>query len=87
MLALSFNPSHSSAGGSSKKQKKIVFSNFTVEQVWSQLQHFTESLNKRVLTKLQDVATSEDFVEELSRKVEEAGKPQVDDEEPGDVAP
>jgi len=59
-----------------------VFENFGVDQVWSQLLHFTEPVNRRVLGRLEQVATNDDFVEGLNEAIETLEKAEV----PNDAA-
>lgn len=42
--------------------KKIVFDNFGLDQVWSQILHHTEKLNKKTLSKLESLTMDEEFV-------------------------
>ena len=56
------------------KEKKVVFGNFELEQVWSQMIYHTESANKRNLQKLERIIEDEGFQEELERLTEQKDK-------------
>jgi hypothetical protein len=49
-----------------------VFEKFGIEQVWQQLVHFTEPLNRKILAKLDQLTKDEYFIQRLTDLYEEA---------------
>ena len=47
----------------SLKDKKIVFDNFGLDQVWSQIVHHTEGMNRKTLSKLEQLTLDEEFLQ------------------------
>jgi hypothetical protein len=46
-----------------------VFENFGLDQVWQQIVHHTESLNRKTLNKLEKLTMDEEFVKRLEEEV------------------
>lgn len=84
MLQNSFQTQNTQQNSSGKK---IVFENFGLDQVWQQIVHHTETLNRKTLNKLEKLTMDEEFVKRLDEEVvpdtlpEEESEPEADEEE------
>ena len=45
-----------------------MFDNFGLDQVWQQIVHHTESLNRKALNKLESLTMDEEFVKRLEEE-------------------
>jgi uncharacterized protein with von Willebrand factor type A (vWA) domain len=48
-----------------------VFANFGLDQVWQQILHHTENLNRKALGKLESLTMDEEFVKRLDEEQEQ----------------
>ncbi len=49
----------------SKKKTNLVFEGFGLDQVWTQLMHYTDRVNQSTISKLSALISSEDFIRSL----------------------
>ena len=61
--------------------KKLVFDKFGTQQVWNQLQHFTETSNARTLSRLEKIISDTGFEEELEELGKQASELQVEEQD------